>query len=91
MQVTFVKDCQNYIHHKHGEKHEDRQIVDRGAEGLGFALQAPAQGRRDNFGGSFSDKAGGVAQGNARLEIERERDAGSQPGDQVIASTSPAR
>src|SRR5215470_8276533 len=75
MQVTFVKDSQNHIHHKHREKHEDRQIADRGAEGLGFALQARAQGRRDNFSSSFNDKVGGVAQGDAWLEIERERDA----------------
>ena len=44
MHITFVENCQDHVHYKHCEGHQDRQAGDGVAEGLRFALQFSANG-----------------------------------------------
>ena len=74
--VTLVENCQNHVHHEHGEGHQEGEVSDRVAKRLGLALQARSHGRRHDFPRGSADEIGGLTDGHPRLEIEEKRDAG---------------
>ena len=72
--VALVENGKNHVHHEYGEPHQDREIVHRVAEGERLALEAAAQRRRHHLRRRLRDEIGGVADRNARLQVEEDRD-----------------
>src|SRR3546814_13920642 len=48
MDVALVEDRQDHVHHEHGERHQEREVAHRAAEGEGLAMELCAErGRHD--------------------------------------------
>ena len=76
MNVAFVKNGEDDVHHEHRERHQDRQTGNCVAERLRLALQFSAHALRHDLRCRSRDEIGCVAQRLARFQVEEERHAG---------------
>ena len=49
VQVAFVQDRQDHVHHEDGQDHQDRQVAHGLLEREGFALEVGAHGAAERF------------------------------------------
>ncbi len=73
MDVAFVQNCENHVHYKDGERHQDRQTGNGPAKREGFALQLCTNARWDYLSRRLIDEIGRRAKSNPRLQVEGER------------------
>src|SRR6185369_11606497 len=71
--VTLVKDREYHVHHKHCERHQDRQTRHRTTERERLALQLTTHTARHRLRRCFRDEVRRITKRNTRFEIEEER------------------
>src|ERR1044072_2141111 len=75
MHVTLVKNREDHVHHKHRERHQDRQTRNRATKRQRLTLQLRTHSRRNDLRRRIRDVVRRIAERDARLEIEEERHA----------------
>src|SRR5215210_266298 len=76
MDVTLVKNREDHVHHKHSERHQDRQTPDSITERLRLTLQLSADAGRNDLRRHLIDMIRRIPERHTRLEIEKESHAG---------------